>query len=161
VKVSVEDNKDKKIFRRLYVCLKACKDSFVSCRPIIGLDGCFLKGKYGGELLTAVARDANDQMLPLAYFVVEVENKETWAWFLELLVYDLGGPELCARITFMSDQQKVSYLVSILFYIFTFIYFLCSLIMTILSIGSIASITRFTTWGWAAFLCAPHICQFS
>jgi len=60
-----------------YSCLKACKDSFVFCRPIIGLDGCFLKGKYGGELLSAVGRDVNDQLLPLAYAVVEVENKET------------------------------------------------------------------------------------
>ncbi|XP_017405608.1 uncharacterized protein LOC108319095 [Vigna angularis] len=59
--------------------------------PIIGLDGAFLKGKYSGELLTAVGRDANDQMLPLAYAIVEVENKDTWKWFLELLVEDVGG----------------------------------------------------------------------
>ncbi|BAT96017.1 hypothetical protein VIGAN_08288300 [Vigna angularis var. angularis] len=43
VKVHVEPNEDTPIFKRLYVCLKACKDNFVSCRPIIGLDGCFLK----------------------------------------------------------------------------------------------------------------------
>ena len=73
------------------MCLKASKDNFVSCRPIIGLDGCFLKGKYGGELLSVVARDGNDQMIPLAYCVVEVENKEMWSWFLVLLVDDLGG----------------------------------------------------------------------
>ncbi|XP_027927447.1 uncharacterized protein LOC114184334 [Vigna unguiculata] len=42
-----------------------------------------------------VARDANDHMLPLAYAIVEVENKETWKWFLEILVDDLGGPEVC------------------------------------------------------------------
>ncbi|XP_014517213.1 uncharacterized protein LOC106774682 [Vigna radiata var. radiata] len=77
VKVKVEETVDEHIFKRFYTCLKACKDSFVSCRPIIGLDGAFMKGKYGGEMLTAVGRDANDQMLPLAYVVVEVENKET------------------------------------------------------------------------------------
>ncbi|WVZ22721.1 hypothetical protein V8G54_001265 [Vigna mungo] len=66
VKVEVEENVGGHIFKRFYVCLKACKDSFVSCRTIIRLDGAFLKGKYGGELLTAIARDANDQMLPLA-----------------------------------------------------------------------------------------------
>jgi len=52
------------------------------------LDGCFLKGKYGGELLSVVDRDANYQLLPLVYAVVEVENKETWTWFLELLIGD-------------------------------------------------------------------------
>ncbi|WVY95230.1 hypothetical protein V8G54_034318 [Vigna mungo] len=89
VKVEVEENVDGHIFKRFYVCLKACKDSFVFCRPIIGLDEAFLKGKYGGELLTAIARDANDQMLPVAHAIVEVENKETWKWFLELLVEDI------------------------------------------------------------------------
>ena len=111
VKIKVEDVNGDKIFMRFYTCLKACKDSFISCRPIIGLDGCFLKGQYGGELLTAVARDTNDQMLPLAYAIVEVESKDTWSWFLELLVEDLGGPDICMSCTFMSDQQKVLFII--------------------------------------------------
>ena len=61
-----------------------------------------------GELLTTVGRDGNDQMLSLCYALVEVENKETWTWFMELLIEDLGGPEVCQSITFMSDQQKVN-----------------------------------------------------
>ncbi|WVY89282.1 hypothetical protein V8G54_034796 [Vigna mungo] len=69
MKVKVEETMDEHIFRR----------------PIIGLNGAFLKGKYGGEMLIVVGRDANDQMLPLAYVVVEVENKDTWRWFLALL----------------------------------------------------------------------------
>jgi len=67
------------------------------------------KGKIlGGELLKPVGRDGNDQMLPLAYTVVEVENKETWTWFLDLMIEDLRGAEICSTFTFMSDQQKVS-----------------------------------------------------
>jgi len=46
-------------------------------------------------------------MLPLAYAIVEVENKETWKWFLEILVDDLGGTKVCGECTFMFDQQKV------------------------------------------------------
>jgi len=64
-------------FQRVYICFKACNESFKSCRPIIGLDGCFLKGYYGGQLLTAIGRDPNDQMLPIAYVVVEGETKDT------------------------------------------------------------------------------------
>ncbi|RHN65625.1 putative transcription factor interactor and regulator CCHC(Zn) family [Medicago truncatula] len=93
-------------FRRMYICLKACKDSFFKCRSIIGLDGCFLKGYYGGQLLAAIGRDPNDQMLPIAFVVVEGETKESWKWFLELLIGDLGGPRLCKTYTFISDQQK-------------------------------------------------------
>lgn len=97
-------------FQRVYICFKACKDSFLKCRPIIGLDGCFLKGYYGGQLLTAIGTDPNDQILPIAYAVVEGETKETWAWFLDLLVNDLGGVAKCAEYTFISDQQKVCYI---------------------------------------------------
>jgi len=82
MKVKVEDMNGLKVFGIFYVCLKGCKDSFISCRPIIALDECFLKDFYGGELLTAVGRDPNDQMLPLAYVVVEVKCKDSWTWFL-------------------------------------------------------------------------------
>ncbi|XP_047167838.1 uncharacterized protein LOC124836707 [Vigna umbellata] len=47
-------------------------------------------------------------MCPLAYAVVEVENKDNWLWFLQLLIDDLGGVELSSTITYMSDQQKVT-----------------------------------------------------
>lgn len=92
----------------MYVCLKGCKESFFKCRPIIGLDGCFLKGYYGGQLLSAIGRDPNDQMLPIAIALVEGETKESWKWFLEQFIADLGGPRLCLTYTFISDQQKVN-----------------------------------------------------
>jgi len=76
-KVKVEGNERERYFARFYMCLKTCKDSMISCHPFIGLDGYFLKHKCGGELLTIVGRDANDQMLPIACDIVEVENKDT------------------------------------------------------------------------------------
>ena len=109
VKVNVEENKGQPIFKRFYACLKACKDNFISCRPVIGLDGAFLRGKYGGQLLTAIGRDANDQMLPIAYAVVEVENRDSQTWFLELLIEGLGGVAVCASYTFISDKKKVHF----------------------------------------------------
>jgi len=41
-------------------------------------------------------------MVPIACAIVEVENKDIWTWFLELLIDDLGGPNICSY-TFMSD----------------------------------------------------------
>ena len=38
IKLKVEDVLGQATFKRFYTYLKACKDSFVSCRPIIGLD---------------------------------------------------------------------------------------------------------------------------
>jgi hypothetical protein len=52
------------------------------CRPIIGLDGCHLKGVYGGQLLSAVGRAGNDNLFPIAMAVVEAKTKDSWTWFL-------------------------------------------------------------------------------
>lgn len=78
----------------MYVCFNACKVAFVRhCRPLIGLDGCFLKGKYGGQLLTAVGKDGNNQIIPIAFAIVEAEMKDSRTWFLNLLMSDLNGIE--------------------------------------------------------------------
>ncbi|XP_062177170.1 uncharacterized protein LOC133882086 [Alnus glutinosa] len=51
------------LFQRLYMSLAAMKQGFLEgCRPVIGLDGCFLKGPYKGTLLAAVGRDVNNNM---------------------------------------------------------------------------------------------------
>ncbi|RYQ90914.1 hypothetical protein Ahy_B09g096851 isoform C [Arachis hypogaea] len=76
-------------------------------RPMIGLDGCFIKTPYGGQLLTAIGWDPNDQILPIAYAVVEAETKDSWIWFLLNLCDDLGVDKI-RWCTFMSDQQKVT-----------------------------------------------------
>ena len=36
-------------------------------------------------LLSAVGRDPNEQMYPLAWAVVEGENNESWQWFISEL----------------------------------------------------------------------------
>ena len=44
-------------FHRMYICLDACKQGFkAGCRPFIGLEGCFLKGYFGGQLLSTWPR---------------------------------------------------------------------------------------------------------
>jgi hypothetical protein len=66
----------------------------------------FLKGVYKGQLITAIGRDANDNMYPIAIVMVEAETN-SWTWFLDALLADLGprGPH---RWTFISYSQKVS-----------------------------------------------------
>ncbi|XP_017419537.1 uncharacterized protein LOC108329701 [Vigna angularis] len=110
VKIKVDTDNGETTFQRFYVCLNACKVNFLSCRPFIGLDGCFLKGKYKGELLTAIGRDPNDQMLPLTYAIVEVENKDSWTWFLELLIEDRGvlKSAIHALLCLINKRKKFS-----------------------------------------------------
>lgn len=73
-------------FNTLYMSLDACKRGFlIGCRPLICLDGCHIKTKFGGQLLTAVGIDPNDCIYPIAMAVVEVESLSSWRWFLEIL----------------------------------------------------------------------------
>ncbi|XP_058751092.1 uncharacterized protein LOC131624128 [Vicia villosa] len=56
-------------FGSFYFCFDGCKKGFTNgCRPFIGVDGCHLKTKYGGQLLIAVGREPNDQYFPLAFW---------------------------------------------------------------------------------------------
>ncbi|GLT85469.1 hypothetical protein SLE2022_036590 [Rubroshorea leprosula] len=85
-----ENSAGERVFSRMYVCLKAVSDGWKKgCRPIFGVDGCFLKGICKGILLFAVGRDGNNQMYPIAWAVVESENNDSWQWFMEKLANDL------------------------------------------------------------------------
>jgi len=94
-------------FWRMYICLDACKKGFMAgCRKVVGLDGCFFKGATNGELLQAVGRDANNQMYPIAWAVVDKENNVNWDWFCDLLFRDIQVGD-GRNWVFISDQQKV------------------------------------------------------
>lgn len=45
--------------------------------PILGFDGRFLKTVCGGQLLSAIRRDENNQMFLVSYVVVESENTDS------------------------------------------------------------------------------------
>ncbi|KAH9700194.1 SWIM-type domain-containing protein [Citrus sinensis] len=87
------------------ICKVLCdaNDFLNGCRPFTGIDGCHLKGKYVGVLLAAIATDANKGIVPLAVCVCEIENTETWTWFLEHLHNYLNDGR---QVTFISDRQK-------------------------------------------------------
>jgi len=99
----------KQSFFRLYICFKAQKDSWIkTCRPIIGLDGAFLKWDIKGHLLAAVGRDGDNKIVPIAWAVVEIENDDNWDWFLRHLSASLGLCQM-ANIAILSDKQSVSF----------------------------------------------------
>ncbi|KAL0427803.1 UNVERIFIED_CONTAM: hypothetical protein Slati_2955100 [Sesamum latifolium] len=104
--LGINDGNGENRFEKFYVCFSAMKQGFLGgCRPIIGVDGCHLKGPHGGVLLTAVGVDPNNNLYPIAYAVVQRENRETWEWFLTVLKQDLNIRR-DEEYTFMSDKQK-------------------------------------------------------
>ncbi|GJR83642.1 mutator type transposase [Tanacetum coccineum] len=110
IKIKVERLEDinslERKFKRVYVCLSPLKDGFKARkRDFLGLDGCFLSGTYLGWILTAVGVDPNNGIYPLAYAIVESENKDSWKWFLDCIGDNLDLFRN-SNFTFISDRQK-------------------------------------------------------
>lgn len=71
-------------------------------RPVIVVDGTFLKSKFHGSLLTACGMDGNQQIFPLAFGIVDNENNASWQWFIEKLKSAIGDRE---ELAFISDRH--------------------------------------------------------
>ncbi|CAD5313668.1 unnamed protein product [Arabidopsis thaliana] len=96
----------KQRFLRCYICFKSQKDSWKgTCRPVIGIDGAFLKWDVKGHLLAAVGRDGDNRIVPIAWAVVEIENDDNWDWFLRQLASSLGLCEM-QHLAIISDKQS-------------------------------------------------------
>ncbi|XP_020885239.1 uncharacterized protein LOC9314956 [Arabidopsis lyrata subsp. lyrata] len=93
-------------FHQMYICFEALKSSWKkNCRPIIGLDGPFLKHSMKGMMLTVVGTDPNNQIFPIAWAVVDCENNPNWEWFVRKLKedLDLGSDE---NLTLISNMHR-------------------------------------------------------
>ncbi|RYQ93561.1 hypothetical protein Ahy_B09g099829 [Arachis hypogaea] len=64
-----------------YPCIRA----FRHCKPVVQVDGTHLYGKYKGCLLVAVSQDANNNIVPIAFAIVEGETSDAWHFFLRNL----------------------------------------------------------------------------
>lgn len=95
-------------FQRLFVCLYASIYGFLNgCLPIISLGAINLKSKYLGTLLSATSYDADGGIFLLAFGVVDVENDESWMWFLSELYKSLEvNTDRVPQLTFLSNGQK-------------------------------------------------------
>ncbi|KAB2636693.1 hypothetical protein D8674_027227 [Pyrus ussuriensis x Pyrus communis] len=92
VKIQVDRNLGYPIFKRVFI-----------------FDGCFLKGPFGGQLLTAVSLDSSSGVFPIAMAIVELECTESWTFFMTHLETMIGSHNSDnIPWTFMSDRQKVA-----------------------------------------------------
>lgn len=78
VVINTRDAKGVRRFDKLYLCFEAMKIGFFSgCHPLIGVDGCFLKGPYGGILLIVVGMDPNNNQFLIVFISVHRESGDT------------------------------------------------------------------------------------
>ncbi|XP_050285007.1 uncharacterized protein LOC126724565 [Quercus robur] len=112
LQIEMEDENAQPKFKIMYIKYNAQKVGFLGgCRLIIGLDGCHLKGRFGGQILFAIARNANDNIFPVAFAVVEQKNNDSWVWFLQQFSDDIGNSGQL-NLVFITDRQKPSASVS-------------------------------------------------
>ncbi|GJT53171.1 hypothetical protein Tco_0988225 [Tanacetum coccineum] len=94
-------------FKRIYVCFKAMIEGWsAGCRKVIGLDGCFLKGTCRGELLTAMGRDGNNQILHSGAYLTVISDGHKG--LMELVKNLLAHAEhrQCARHIYANFKKK-------------------------------------------------------
>ena len=61
------------------MAIGGCIHGFISSiRPIIAIDGMFLKGKFKGTLFITTTLDGNNQLYPVAFSVGDSENDASW-----------------------------------------------------------------------------------
>ncbi|KAL0427807.1 UNVERIFIED_CONTAM: hypothetical protein Slati_2955500 [Sesamum latifolium] len=69
----------------VFWAFRSCIEGFRYCRNVISADGTHLYTRYKHKLLVAVTLDANNQVLPLAFTLVDEETLASWTWFLQML----------------------------------------------------------------------------
>lgn len=92
-----------KILNFVFWAFKPCIDGFRHCRNIISVDGTHMYTKYKHKLLIAVTLDANNQVLPLAFALVDEETYESWHWFLSNVARHVTRG--CRGVCLISDRH--------------------------------------------------------
>ncbi|XP_015973725.1 uncharacterized protein LOC107496914 [Arachis duranensis] len=70
------------MFHQVFWSFPSCVEAFRHCKPLVSVDGTHLYGKYAGTLLMGIAQDGNNNILPVAFALVERENTDLWYFFL-------------------------------------------------------------------------------
>jgi hypothetical protein len=65
-------------FQRCFIAPTITKAAYEACQPFIALDRCHTKSRFRMTLLIACTLNSNNEILPLVWAVVPVEDAENW-----------------------------------------------------------------------------------
>ncbi|KAL0345530.1 UNVERIFIED_CONTAM: hypothetical protein Sradi_4384300 [Sesamum radiatum] len=94
-----------KILNYVFWTFRPCIEGFRYCHNLISIVGTHLYTKYKHKLLVAVTLDANQQILLIAFALVDEESLASWRWFLEMLAKYLMLDD-DDRICLISDRHN-------------------------------------------------------
>ena len=97
------ENPLRHVLHRVFWPFAQTEHAFKYCRPIVLVGSTFLTGKYRGTLMMAAAVDPEDQIVPMAFALVEGENNDSWSWFMRLLRVQVLGSS--RTICLISDHH--------------------------------------------------------
>ncbi|EOA12338.1 hypothetical protein CARUB_v10007906mg, partial [Capsella rubella] len=89
--VYLETNKDGEgveRFKYIFFAIAASIKGFAFMRNVIVIDGIHLRGRYGGCLIAASAKDANFQVFLINFGIVNNKNDEAWSKLWKMIVSD-------------------------------------------------------------------------
>ncbi|XP_022883239.1 uncharacterized protein LOC111399992 [Olea europaea var. sylvestris] len=99
----IEKN-DENHFKYFIMALGQCVRGFRNAmRPLILVDGTTLKARYGGKLIIVTCQNANIQIYPLAFGIVDGENDLAVRWFFTKLREVIGDVE---NLAFVIDRGQ-------------------------------------------------------
>ncbi|KAF6174999.1 hypothetical protein GIB67_026487 [Kingdonia uniflora] len=94
--------KDKR-FTRCFWCFGPPKKTYKLLRPVVVIDGIFLKGRYRGTLLTTIAIDPSNHIFPLTFSITDSKTAKSWTYFLKMFGYNFHGYD--TRFVVISDRN--------------------------------------------------------
>ncbi|KAF6139851.1 hypothetical protein GIB67_009698 [Kingdonia uniflora] len=94
--------KDKR-FTRCFWSFGPPKKIYKLFRPVVVIDGTFLKGRYCGTLLTPIAIDPSNHISPLVFLITYSETTKSWTYFLEMFGSNFHGYD--TRLAVISDMN--------------------------------------------------------
>ncbi|RYR16367.1 hypothetical protein Ahy_B04g073370 [Arachis hypogaea] len=94
---------DVRVLNRIFWSFYPCIRAFRNCKPVVQVDGTHLYGKYKGALLVAVSQDGNNNIVLIAFALVEGETSDAWFFFLRHLRTHVVTKDVMGLI---SDRHK-------------------------------------------------------
>ena len=95
-----------KQFKYLFFALGASIAGIKFMRKVVLVDGTAIKTKFKGVLMAASMQDANFQVYPIAFAIVDAENDLAWTWFFTQLSQLLPD---AADFVIVSDRHRSIY----------------------------------------------------
>ncbi|KAG7542909.1 MULE transposase domain [Arabidopsis thaliana x Arabidopsis arenosa] len=95
-----------KQFKYLFFSLGASIAGIKFMRKVVLVDDTAIKTKFKGVLMTASMQDANFQVFPIAFGIVDAENDLAWTWFFKQLSSLIPDAE---DLVLVSDRHRSIY----------------------------------------------------